>query len=419
MRNNAAPHWNRLTLAGLMLALVTGCASRGYEAPDIELVSQEVVVDESRLLDLGLIVFDPGLPEDPEDIPVEIDADIREAESRYFAYHLKTTLQDTGHWGAVRVIPNDSVLADVQVSGEVRHSDGNKVRITVWARDARGKRWFSKRYSTRTDRQDFSRRRDRMADPYQNVFNEVANDLFLAMSKLKDDDIREIRTVSQMRFYADMAPEVFGDYIEVNGRNYEIVRLPSPDDPMAQRMEKIRNHDALFQDTLNEHYANFYFGIALPYESWRKSSREGELEYQRLRRSALLRGLAGVAMVAAAAQVTDDSDDSTTQRRTQAALRNYGYARGVDVFFSGFDRLAEARMQRQSIKELSDSFGDEASPMVIEVEGQSQRLTGTASAQYDQWRELLRQINEAETGFSTTPDIGINGRAGDYEQAGG
>ena len=409
-----------LTIASLLL-LLAGCATRSYEAPDVELVGKDAVVVESRLLDLGLIVFDPGLPEDVEETPDEVDADIRQAESRFFAYHMKTTLQDTGHWGAIRVIPNESVVSDVQVSGVVRHSDGNKVKIEVWARDSRGKRWFSKRYSTRTDRKDFSKRRDRMADPYQNVFNEVANDLFQAMRKLSDEEIEDIRTVSRMRFYADMAPEVFGDYVEQDRKGrYEVVRLPADSDPMAQRLDKIRNHDALFQDTLNEHYANFYFGIALPYESWRQSSREAELEYQRLRKSALLRGLAGIAMVAAATQTTTGNrNDSNLVRRTRGSLRNYAYISGINVFFSSFGRLAEARMQRQTIKELSDSFGDEAAPMVVEVEGQSQRLTGTASSQYDQWRDLLRQMNEVETGFSSSPNIGINGRTGDSAENGG
>ena len=409
----------RFTIIGLMI-LAAGCATRSYEAPNVELIKPETVVSEARLLDVGLIVFDPGLPDNPENIPAEIDADIREAESRYFAYHLKTTLQETEQWAAIRVIPNDSVIADVQVSGRVQHSDGNKVRISVWARDARGREWFSKRYTTRTDRKDFSKRRDRMADPYQNVFNEVANDLHAELNKLSDEDIAEIRTVARMRFYADMAPSIYGDYVEADRKGrYEVVRLPADSDPMATRLEKIRGHDALFQDTLNEHYANFYFGIALPYEGWRKASREAELVYKRLRRSALLRGLAGVAMVAAATRVDGCDSNNIRSRRAEGALRNYAIVSGVNTFLSSFNRLSEARMQRQSIKELSDSFGDEAAPMVVEVEGQSQRLTGTASAQYDQWRELLRQMNEVETGFPATPTIDINGRTGAGTENGG
>ena len=56
-------------------------------------------------------------------------------------------------------------------------------------------------------------------------------------------------------------------------------------------------------------------------------------------------------------------------------------------------------MHIESIRELSESFGAEAAPMVVTVEGQTRRLTGTAAAQYESWRRLLKQIYEAETGF--------------------
>ena len=49
--------------------------------------------------------------------------------------------------------------------------------------------------------------------------------------------------------------------------------------------------------------------------------------------------------------------------------------------------------------------------MVVNVEGQARRLTGTAAAQYESWRKLLREIYEAETGFSEEIDVGAPVRA--------
>ena len=402
-------------LAALTLV---GCSTTNYVAPDIGLTKEPEAVPEARLLDIGLIEFDSGLPEgDDADVKDSIYPEIRRAEARFFPYHLKSTLQRTGHWGAVRVNPIDTVVADVYVGGEVRHSDGNRVELTMFARDASGNRWFRRRYDTRTDSNDYSRNRERSADPYQNVFNEFANDLYEAFIELSDEEIAQLRRTARMRFYADMAPDIFGDYIETDKRGrVDVVRLPADNDPMVSRLNAIRERDALFLDTLNEHYANFYYGIALPYEDWREASREAELEYQRLRRSALLRGLAGVALVAASAEMPRPrGQDSGTTRRTKRALSNYAMFSGFEAIASGFGRLAEARLQRQSIAELSDSFGREAAPMTIAIEGQEQRLTGTAASQYDQWRELLRKINQTETGLVDEPEIGINGRTADGE----
>ena len=36
----------------------------------------------------------------------------------------------------------------------------------------------------------------------------------------------------------------------------------------------------------------------------------------------------------------------------------------------------------------------------VNVEGQERRLTGTAQAQYESWRRLLKEIYRAETGFT-------------------
>ena len=66
------------------------------------------------------------------------------------------------------------------------------------------------------------------------------------------------------------------------------------------------------------------------------------------------------------------------------------------------DRAAEA--------EVSESFGAQAAPMVVSVEGQERRLTGTAQAQYEGWRRLLKEIYQAETGFTQQIEVGTPAR---------
>ena len=49
--------------------------------------------------------------------------------------------------------------------------------------------------------------------------------------------------------------------------------------------------------------------------------------------------------------------------------------------------------------------------MVVNVEGQARRLTGTAAAQYESWRKILRELYEAETGFTEEIEVGAPVRA--------
>ncbi|MEM7279175.1 MAG: hypothetical protein AAF385_13720, partial [Pseudomonadota bacterium] len=78
---------------------------------------------------------------------------------------------------------------------------------------------------------------------------------------------------------------------------------------------------------------------------------------------------------------------------------------------SGFHIRAEANLHKESIRELAQSFSSEAADMVVNVRGQTRRLSGSAEAQYDQWRKLLYEIYQAETGFMDEPEISAPVRA--------
>ena len=61
---------------------------------------------------------------------------------------------------------------------------------------------------------------------------------------------------------------------------------------------------------------------------------------------------------------------------------------------------ADKRNQAEDvIEELSVSFASEAEPLVVEVIGETVRLTGSAEEQYRLWRSMLREIYAAETGL--------------------
>ena len=52
------------------------------------------------------------------------------------------------------------------------------------------------------DREDLIESRD----PYQNLYNLIANDVVAARDKLKPDEIQRIRQISNLRFAASIAP---------------------------------------------------------------------------------------------------------------------------------------------------------------------------------------------------------------------
>jgi hypothetical protein len=388
--------------AAAIMLFAQGCTiNEVVTAEETELVVASEPVDELMLLDIGIVEFEDGVPEDNNPEKTGIYGEIREAEARYLPYHLKTTMQGTGHWGAVRVVPSTDAFKDVIVSGEVEKSNGEYVTLTINVNDATGRHWFEQDYTAQTGTSSYSTNRDRRQDPYQKVFNDIANDIHAFAQTLPKEEIARIRLTSELQFFADMSPTPYADYLATDEDGMtSLLRLPAEGDPAVDRLRQIRERDRLVIDTLNEHYANFYYGIAIPYNAWRKTAREEAINYRQVRRSGTMRALMGVAVLAGSLAMETNNSSSSSVRRTKRSLQAIGITQGIENIFAGFTRRSEARLHAEAIQELSESFGSEAAPMLVNVEGETRRLTGTAAAQYESWRRLLKQIYEAETGFS-------------------
>jgi hypothetical protein len=387
----------------------TGCTvSEVITGDSTELDVASLDISESLLLDVGIVNFDAGVPKKNNVEKSGIYPEVRMAEARYLPYHIKTTLQGTGYWGAVRVIPNRYVFTDVTLSGRIVRSDGEFVTLVVTAEDSLGNEWFENKYTTQTGLTSYAEYRDRSNDPYQKIFNDIANDLRAHASLLEPKQITRIRQASELKFFADMAPTAYGEHLAVDEDGFTtIVRLPAENDPMVARLRQIRERDRLVIDTLNEHYANFYYGIALPYEGWRKTAREQAVAYRQTRRSATMKALLGVVVVAGSMSIETGGSHS----RAKQAAQFTGINRGMRTIYDAWRMRSSANIYRENIKELSESFVAEAAPLVIQVEGQSRRLTGTAEAQYESWRKLLKEIYQVESGFSDDVNLSVSSRS--------
>lgn len=404
---------NKASALVLLASLAcTGCTVQEVvTAEKTELEVASLNVSEHLLLDVGIVNFDPGMPKNNDPDETGVYAEIREAESRYLPYHLKTTLQSTGYWGAVRVVPSNEVYSDVLVSGAIEQSDGEYVTLTLTARDATGREWFERTYAAQTGARSYAETRDRTEDPYQKVFNDFANDLRAHAAAMDPRDVARIRETSELLFFSDMAPLAFGEHVAVDDDGMvNLVRLPAENDPMVIQLRQIRERDRLVVDMLNEHYANFYYGIALPYEGWRKKARENSIAIRQTKRAATMRALLGVAVVAGSMSIDTRSSNRYRGNAKQAA-QVVGIDRGIRTIIDAWQLRQSSNIYRAEIGELSESFIAEAAPLTVQVEGETRRLTGTAEAQFESWRKLLKEIYQLDTGFSQEVDVGVPSRA--------
>ena len=393
------------TVFAAVLAL-TGCVtSETKPIPKVVAQQATVHIPEAELLDVGIRVFDPGIPENIKDneealAKKRIYPDLRKAEARYVPTLLRETLEATAQWGAVRVIPNTAEFVDVIVTGQLIDSNGGFLAIDVTVTDAAGRVWIKdKRYSSLVDLGAYKTTASMKArDPFQNVYSEIANDMVLAREKLTALDRENIRKVANLRFAQDLAPDAMAGMTakDKNGVT-QVVRMPADSDPTLGRIEKIRERDTAVVDTVNDYYASFAESIDDSYDSWRQTSFTELEKEMRAKSSARTRTVLGAAALLASifAPTSCSTYDSC---RINDAMRTAGTMGGIAAVLSGIKKYADARVHADALKELTQSFQAEVAPQVVEVEGHTLRLTGTAEDQYREWRKLLKQLYLEETG---------------------
>jgi hypothetical protein len=388
-------------LAGHLLAGCVVNEQRPMQRIAAERATLEVPADE--LLDVGVRLFDPNIPEDEKQREKErVFPEVRRAESRYIPVLIRDTLEDTGQWGQVRVLPRDGTGMEVFIDGRIVHSDGRELELDVTVTDAAGRTWFRKTYQGRADTRAYKDVVAKPRDPFENVYNTLANDLLAARRALTQEQRVALRRVADLRFAADLAPYAFSGYLAQDKRGlYSVTRLPAEDDPVVQRMQRVRERDYALVDTLNEHYANFGGSMAVPYTEWRKYTHE-ELEAEaQAKREALTRQVLGAVAVVGGIMAGAETSSSAGSAAATAAVIG-----GMYAFKSGLDKRAEVKIHTESLKQLGDSFQSEVQPMVVDVEGRTLELKGSAEEQYAEWRQLLRELYENETGVPAASTAG-------------
>ncbi|MGB5622007.1 MAG: hypothetical protein WBN65_05895 [Gammaproteobacteria bacterium] len=368
-------------------------------------MSADTEIPEDRRLEITIVEFDPGINEDGtagED-EFQVPKEVREAEARYVAFHLRDTLERTALWGPVRVVPAPRVGAELQISGRMIESTGARLRVAVTAADATNRVWLQQEYTGTTDAASYSDSEVLDRDPFQNVYNEIANDLIRLRREMGDARLIEIERVAELRFARDVSSAAFDGYLEEDryGR-LSVARLPAEGDPMLARVDAVRERDYIFVDTLNEHYADFSRRMEQPYDEWRQYTYDEIVTLRELQSAARWRKVVGA--MAVVGSVVLDSQGSNTANEVGSSAMLIG---GVQLFSSGMQLGQQAKMQSETIKELSASFGQDIEPAVVQVAGETRRLEGTAATQYAEWKRLMREIYQAETGFELPPDPSI------------
>ena len=381
-------------LVVLAVLWVSGCAKYEYHEtrnvpPNRVSDSDAQLVQEETLLDVGIVLFDPGV--DIMDDESAAYSSVRESEAVWYSGQLKAALEYSNAWGIVRTVPNETAIMDVIVEGQVIESNGEVVEFKITVSDASGTQWFSNIYSERASAYAYNPEVDIQRDPFQSTFNQIANDMFDYRASLTPAYLIKTRNVAKVRFAQDFAPQAFADYLQQDEDGiYALLRVPASNDPMIQRIDRIQARNDLFLDVVQDYYRVFNRNMATPYDEWRKLSYKEVLYERQLRKQAKQEKIAGVAVMVAGVLASQSSSGSSR-------VGGYvGMLSGAEIFRKGYLTQIESSMHAETLLELGQSLESELEPSIIDLQDRSVTLTGTVEDQFKEWRRILTEMFEAE-----------------------
>lgn len=378
----------------LLLVSLAACATHTVRSTTYApIVSDSQDIPEELLLDVGVYIFNPGIDEiHRKDKDITSDQ-IRVAESRYSAFTLAETLQRSANWGIVRLMPNGSSPIDLNVSGTILRSNGERMVMRVQVSDSSGKEWYTREYEEAISKFSYDARQRQKNDPFQPIYNQIANDLLEYRDKnITTEEVKRIRSLSEVLFANRFSEEIYGQYLTTNRNGeYVLTSLPADNDPLLERIRTIRERDFMFIDTVQDYFSTYVRQMRVPYDSWREQSYEETLRLRELEIKARNKLIGGIgAIVGGAVAVSQVSGPL-------GAAGGIGTAGGgAYLIRESFRNRADTKMHIEALQELAESFENGIAPQVIALDDKIITLSGSVDEQYEQWREILNELYSEE-----------------------
>lgn len=311
--------------------------------------------------------------------------EIKQKETQFLPHLLSKALIESDLWGAVRVLPEADPSLVLTIRGEIISSTGLDLAVHINATDSSGRVWLARDYADVAQLSDYpestrftyGNRFDgaNYADPFHDLYKQVANDLLAARDGLDDGLLAETLQIADLVYARDLAPERFASTLTEDKEGLlQLVTLPAADDPMLARVSDMRYRHHLFIDTVDEYYQTLYEDIQPAYVLWRRYS-------------------------------LDQTEETLSREATPPSTTTYGDSRSFLALSQRYDRFKWSKIYEHEFTELAAGFNNELAPAMLALNGQVHGLSGTMEQQYREWRGILRALFELETAPLSERDL--------------
>ena len=366
----------------MSIILLQACASTSEPEPEpgpppvgtVALTVSAAGPNELQAFNIGIQVFDSiETDEAVRRSGAAIFAEIRDTETQYLPVALRSAMLASNQWGIVRVLPDADPSMDLQITGTVVRSNGLELQLQIHAVDSVGNVWLDRLYTDITRVADYPDSAPSLMDsggltyseePFQDIYNAIANDLVDYRSQLDANSMRRIFNVTQMRYASDLSPEAFHAFLQQDQDGLlDVTRLPAQNDPLLGHVADIRARHNVFIDTIDEYYESLYQDLKPIYDIWRQYSFE---------------------------QVNEERNSAERARSGNTDRGSF------EAMSQTYNRYKWSKIFEQEFVALASGFVSETAPAVLELSRNVNGLTGPVEEQYAQWRVLLRGLFEIE-----------------------
>ena len=383
---------NVRVLTALVALLLNACAQTLHvPAPvervlalvgDVELKEASQLPADNALLEVGVKIFSTEEKQAGEyEVGDWVFDEIIQKETQFLPHLLKNTLDKSNQWGAVRVIPHSDPSLDLIIEGQIIQSDGKTLELHIRAIDSSGREWLNQTYADQSIQEEYPESTRftldntfnalNFVDPFQDIYDRIANDLVSVRTNLSEQILAELNLVADMLYASDLSPDNFSGALRKDENGLLVIdRLPSLNDPMMARVADMKYRHHLFIDTVDEYYKTLFDDVQPAYVLWRRYSID---------------------------QITEIE---TSQQ--EASQSFYGRSSGFLSISQRYDRFKWSKIFEREFSDLAVGFNKELAPAFLELNSQVYGLTGTMEQQYREWRGILRRLFELENaGLST------------------
>lgn len=323
--------------------------------------SERGVVTLTSDLDIGITIS--------SDIPLQsgtaMEGAFRETEAQLLGAKQRRVFENAGQWGVVRLYPQPSLIPQLMLDMVVLQSDGRQLRVHAMLTGVHGATLLSDTYLDYASSEGVLTADNE--DPFTDLFHRIHNDVATKVALMPESE-DYLRQLSFLRYAQQLAPQAFEAYLSREAESWQLLRAPAEQDPMYQRISKLREYELLFVDTIDEQLTSALREIDTAYRLWLRASKE-QLDWLEKRRA---RGVNAEGL----------ADDSAFARH-QAVYAAY----------------RSLKIHEQELFELVLDLESESRSTALEIEETVVTLEGTLEQQYREWREALAKIMMLENVF--------------------